>query len=148
MMMMPPQQAGGNKGVIIGIVVLLILLLVVAGAVVLSRGSTETPAPVVGQTPPPLIPSNPVATSTTRNYVFYPGKDSGGNDIKQSAADANNVDKLKATCDNTGGCVGFNTNGWLKHTIKPQASWTTWTTDPNKGMWTLAEQFEQHVNWL
>lgn len=73
--------------------------------------------------------------SVERTYTFTQGKDSGGNDIMNAGDIADNIPKLKSKCDSTPKCAGFNTNGWLKHTILPVAQWSTWTADPNKGFY-------------
>lgn len=134
-----PPQAGSNTGIIIGVVVvLLIILLVIIFAVV---GSSPTVPTATALPPPPPPPAG-------RTYTFYPGKDSGGSDIKQFADLADNPAGLKLACDGLSGCKGFNTNGHMKSAVAPQSSWLTWTTDPDKGFYNLAEQFEQHVNWM
>lgn len=50
------------------------------------------------------------------NYVFYPGKDSYGGDIREVYAD---IPTLKKMADNLEHCVGFNTYGYLKNHIVP-----------------------------
>ncbi len=80
----------------------------------------------------PDVATNVTAPATVQDYTFYPGKDSGGNDIRREAALAGKVAELKLKCDELANCVGFNTNGWLKHTLGPM---TTWTKDPNKGFY-------------
>ena len=47
----------------------------------------------------------------------------------------NQIQALKNECDSLPDCKGFNTNAWLKHKIKPQDQWRTWTSDPNKGLY-------------
>ena len=65
------------------------------------------------------------------NYVFFQGLDSGGNDIGNQTPQ--NVPALIAACNSNPTCKGFNTNGWIKHTIKPQAEWGRWSSDPSQG---------------
>ena len=48
---------------------------------------------------------------------------SGGNDIMQDGANANNIDALKATCDNLPNCMSFNSNGWMKTSLTPKNNW-------------------------
>jgi hypothetical protein len=74
---------------------------------------------------------------TYRDYTFYQGDDSSGNDIEQDSADAGNSDALKGHCDNLTGCVGFNTNGFMKNKIYDAAYRAKWTTDPDKGLYVL-----------
>lgn len=73
--------------------------------------------------------------SRKHHYMFIQGMDSGGNDIKNMAELKNKVNALKAECDALSNCAGFNTNAWLKHTIKPSNQWRRWTNDPAKGMY-------------
>lgn len=68
-------------------------------------------------------------------YTFYAGKDSDGGDIVYKGELANNVAGLQAACNATPGCVGFNTNGFLKKSISPQPNWVSWTSDPTKGLY-------------
>lgn len=73
--------------------------------------------------------------TTGREYVFHQGVDSSGNDISQLADYANQITDLKSKCDQTPKCAGFNTKGWLKHTINPPATWTKWSPDPDHGLY-------------
>lgn len=68
-------------------------------------------------------------------YVYYPMLDSPGNNIRQNVFQKGNVDELKRSCDAYAHCVGFNTNGWLKHQILPSAQWKAWGVDPHKGLY-------------
>ncbi len=68
-------------------------------------------------------------------YRFVPYMDSGGNDIKNARGLANNIPELQGTCTALPNCRGFNTNGWLKHTLRPESQWNKWTSDPNKGFY-------------
>jgi len=63
-------------------------------------------------------------------YVFYQGKDSGGNDIGNFPGTPK---EIMIKCNSEAKCKGFNTNGWVKHTILPKSQWSTWTQDPAKG---------------
>lgn len=130
--------------VVIAIVVVVLILIV--GLVVVAMSGSSAPAPSTmpsgsmqpapasgGAAPAPVS----VPTSAGRQYIYFQGKDSPLNDITQRADLADNVSGLKAACDSTPGCVGFNTNGWIKNKIIPQAQWVSWTTDPNKGSYFL-----------
>ena len=68
-----------------------------------------------------------------KNYTFVQGMDSGGNDLVKGPAD--NIKELIDTCNANPNCKGFNTNGWIKHTISPQSYWTKWTSDKQKGLY-------------
>lgn len=62
-------------------------------------------------------------------YSFHQGLDSGGGDIGNQGALANKPEELKAWCTAEPRCKGFNTNAWMKHTIKPQSQWTRWAAN-------------------
>ena len=83
------------------------------------------------------------------NFTFHQGMDSGGNDIHQSPELANDPLKLASHCQTLPNCKGFNTNGWIKHTISPQANWYRWTnasaTEANKGMFVHDQRKETSV---
>lgn len=53
---------------------------------------------------------------TDDEYIFFRLRDSFGEDIQYVGNKS--VDELKKLCDSNKGCVGFNTLGYLKHTIK------------------------------
>lgn len=88
-------------------------------------------APIFAAAPPPA----PVFAAPPPQYRFIQGRDSGGNDIRNAKGLANNVPALKAACTALPNCLGFNTNAWLKHTLKPENQWSRWTQDPNKGFY-------------
>jgi hypothetical protein len=77
-------------------------------------------------TPPPPPPPPPT-------YTFTKFMDSGRNDIRWDQNKS--LEQLKDACNSLSNCRGFNTNGWLKHTIKPQNEWINWTSDPTKGLY-------------
>jgi hypothetical protein len=87
-------------------------------------------------------PTDPVSTTNAApetegvSYTFHQGMDSGGYDMSHQGGLANNIPGLKAWCTEREACKGFNTNGWMKNTIRPQSQWYQWekTGDPNKGM--------------
>jgi hypothetical protein len=72
------------------------------------------------------------------SYTFHQGMDSGGNDIGKGPA--NDIAKLKSMCDANPSCKGFNTNGWIKHTLQPQSYWSKWTSDADKGTYVKKSQ--------
>lgn len=55
------------------------------------------------------------------DYLFYPNRDSVGNDIMESYADIN---RLKQIADSMDNCVAFNTYGWLKFALLPDDKFT------------------------
>lgn len=90
-----------------------------------------------------------------KEYVFYPGMDSGGYDIMQNPNLS--VNQLMSECNAADNCKGFNTNGWLKNTIRPYEDWSKWSTDPAKGFyidrnsipsdaWYCAKPWNKNVN--
>ena len=58
-------------------------------------------------------------------FDFYAKKDSFGNDIVQSSA--GNINAYANECITNPNCKGFNSNGWIKHTISAQNMWETIT---------------------
>lgn len=70
--------------------------------------------------------------SYLNKFNFFPFKDSSGNDIGNRTG---GVEVLAKLCDSDPNCRGFNSNGWLKHTIRNQSQWSTWTSDPTKGFY-------------
>lgn len=68
-----------------------------------------------------------------QKYTFFQGIDYGGNDIRKSNNE-NNFKELSKECDEAEGCVGFNTNGYLKRIAKPGTQ-TKWTDDSSKGFY-------------
>ena len=70
--------------------------------------------------------------SDLNKFNFFPLKDSSGNDIGNRTG---GVEVLAKLCSSDPNCRGFNSNGWLKHTIRNQSQWSTWTSDPTKGLY-------------
>ncbi len=120
----------------IGLIILALLVLFYMMSMRDVSDVTSTPVvPVVVPVAQP-VPAGTVAVQTPEGYTFLQGKDSGGNDIRPpSPLKGRTVNQLKAACNNTSGCVGFNNNGWLKNKLKAISSWTHWTNDPNKGFY-------------
>lgn len=71
------------------------------------------------------------------SYTFYQGKDSNGNDIGNFPG---TPDQIAEKCNSFPNCRGFNSNGWIKHTISPKDEWVTWTNDPTKGFYVKPNQ--------
>lgn len=90
---------------------------------------------------PTVVPSNTgtlaIQVPSGITYTFHQGMDSGGNDMGHSGL-ADNIPALKAWCTEREACKGFNTNGWMKYTILPQAQWGRFAPDTpenaNKGL--------------
>jgi hypothetical protein len=100
-----------------------------SGCITLRSTSGSSPHPIPGATD--LYTKN---SSPTNTYNFYQGVDSGGNDIGNSSP--NTIPALQQVCNENIRCKGFNTNGWVKHTIKPQSLWSKHGgSDPTKGMY-------------
>jgi len=59
-------------------------------------------------------------------YKYHSNKNSLGRNIYQYNQYKNNVDQLKKKCNMIERCKGFNTNGWLKYSLKPKERWTNW----------------------
>jgi cytoskeletal protein RodZ len=94
--------------------------------------STSAPTPTTSTTapPPPTPTTAPPPSVLQRCFQFLPFVDSDGNDIRQAAGD---VEKLAADCNSEPSCKGFNSNGWMKHTLNP--TMVTWTPDPKLGFY-------------
>lgn len=105
--------------------------IVVVGGLGRMPGEMLMDTAVMGPPTAPYIPPPPPPPT----YMFHQGKDSPGNDIKRMASLANQIQDLQDTCDSLPGCKGFNTNAWMKKTIRPESQWRIWTSDPNKGMY-------------
>lgn len=67
-------------------------------------------------------------------YSFHQGQDSPNGNIGNQADLVNNTTGLAKYCDSMPNCTGFNTNGWVKSSIKPESEWTRWTEDKSKGL--------------
>ena len=42
-------------------------------------------------------------------------------------------------------CVGFNSNGYLKHTLSDYSAWNKWTEDLTKGFYTKKSCYDPDV---
>jgi len=71
--------------------------------------------------------------SNLEGFDFYPMVDSYGYDIKKSSAGG--MEDLARECNQDPSCEGFNSNGWLKHTIRDKSQWYKWTSDISKGFY-------------
>lgn len=78
----------------------------------------------------PVYAPSATTSAVAKNWMFYPGLDSGGNDIGNFPG---TLDEMKATCISQPTCLGFNDNGWMKNTLIHYDQWSRWTDDPNKG---------------
>ena len=67
------------------------------------------------------------------NYDFYPFLASKHNTIGHYPELS--LNELKTKCNELPNCLGFTTNGWLLHKIRPKSEWTEFTDDPNQGMY-------------
>jgi len=75
---------------------------------------------------------NNQASGGLDKYEFTAGFDSGGGDITGLNG---GVEDYAEWCNDRDNCKGFNSNGWMKGTIKSRRSWTRWTNDPNLGFY-------------
>ncbi|GBG61862.1 hypothetical protein CBR_g23815 [Chara braunii] len=69
-------------------------------------------------------------------WEFVKGFDSPGNDIRCVEDLAGNPSQLMhyVNCD-IPECVAFNTNGWIKHSIRPKIEWYKFSDSASEGMW-------------
>jgi UDP-glucuronate 4-epimerase len=74
-----------------------------------------------------------VGLTGTREFVFFPGLDSPGGDylVVKEGAD------VEEACRRTPHCVAYNTNGILKHSLRPPQHWTHWTDSSDHGLHVL-----------
>jgi len=60
-------------------------------------------------------------------YAFFAGKHSTGSNIGAQRAGLS-AQQLASLCNNTPGCVGFTSAGYLKSALQPFAKWTATPT--------------------
>ena len=70
--------------------------------------------------------------SIVDKFDFRPFLDSSGNDIKRASG---NINAIASECFSNPRCAGFNSNGWMKHTLRDQSQWSRWTDDSTKGFY-------------
>jgi len=76
------------------------------------------------------VSANRACCACGGGYEFYPTADSHGNDIDNVSESI-----VFQECDSDPTCDGFNSNGWVKHTVLPKSQWYSWTTDATKGFY-------------
>ena len=69
--------------------------------------------------------------------------DSTGGDLHQMTA--GDKEKLAAACRKHPRCKGFNSNGWLKHTLLDYSVWNKWTENATKGFYTKKSCYDSNV---
>lgn len=95
--------------------------------------STPTPTTTSAPTTPTPTTSTPI-TSTPADIqpsTYYPnlGVDSPGNEIGRRPELVPNIRQLGLACDQTPGCVAYNTNGSLKAAVLPKTQWIISSSD-------------------
>lgn len=68
-------------------------------------------------------------------FFHFQGLDSPGGDYMVVEGGAGNPERMKEVCSHTHHCVGFNTNGILKHSLLPPYKWSRWTDHPQHGLY-------------
>ncbi|KAJ4458748.1 hypothetical protein PAPYR_5516 [Paratrimastix pyriformis] len=118
-----------------------------------SDGLTRAPAPALALSP--THSSDPAcgfyrrtrpaaaapAVPASDGWEFLQGDDYGGCDICCRAELRNNIGALKASAQTLPNCVGFNTNGWFKHSCS-EANRGHWTSDPACGFYRRTDGWE------
>ena len=66
-------------------------------------------------------------------YDFFQGMDSYAGDIKNLGT--TDLAELKAFCDSSIDCVGFNTNGWVKNTLLSEDQWKRFSKNGKDGIY-------------
>ena len=82
-----------------------------------------------------IAPSEGLSRPYMNPYIFYKGMDSEGNNIIKRGGLAGNIPRLKAACNTTPGCKGFNTQGWLKNNVELYERWSNLMPGSNKGFY-------------
>ena len=103
-----------------------------------SPSKSPTPPPAPPPTYPPMPPPTPPPTgncpyAVPNGYDFHPHMDSAGYDW--GPFNSRNIPAIANDCDADSGCIAFNSNGWLKWHVLPEAQWNNWTTDPCLGLY-------------
>lgn len=78
-------------------------------------------------------------------YQFFHGMDSSEGDIDYRPDLANDVAKLMLECNKNKECVAFNTEGWLKATLKPKSEWKLYMTTKDKGLY-VSKSYLKNLN--
>jgi hypothetical protein len=65
--------------------------------------------------------------------MFFSMKGSYGNDIQKSSS--NDIESYSKECDELPDCKGFDSDGYLKFQILNYSRWSSWTNEPNKGLY-------------
>jgi hypothetical protein len=106
----------------------------------LSNSSPIAPAPVV----PTAVPAVVSPDLLRPNFVFHPKMDSYGGDLKPDVTSYKNQPaEIYRACVERPGCIGFNTNGYLKQKIEPQLY--QWTEDPTVGLVTFDPELKTYT---
>ena len=81
----------------------------------------------------PIIPiQEETRSKIEESFTFFPKKDSRGGDIGERVIGP--LHYIAAVCRKNSECLGFNSNGWLKNTIRNETEWdNNWTQDESKG---------------
>ena len=113
---------------VIAIIVIIIVALLIAGISMRRSPKIEVIAPqptrvVQFQQPTAqVMPTNVVQYQPTirvPQYVELVGQDHPGDDILYRPDLADNIPALESLCNNTQGCAGFNSGGYLKSVAQP-----------------------------
>ena len=96
----------------------------------LLQPSSAMPSSIVSPQLPNLYDSN---FDILDYFDFYPMMDSNGYDI--GLFSPGEVEEYADLCSARENCNGFNSNGYLKHTIRNQMDWIKWTDDQNLGLY-------------
>ena len=72
------------------------------------------------------------STMAESRFVFFPGLDSPGGDYLLVEGQ-----DLEQACRRTPHCLGYNSNGLLKHSLQPPQQWVHWSDDPQQGLYVL-----------
>ena len=78
-----------------------------------------------------------VAPPSRGKYLFYQGKDSSGGDMVRASNASNKIPELSMACLLNPMCKGFNSNAWLKQSVKSPSRFSTVSsfTLPHQGVY-------------
>eukprot|EP00873_Tetraselmis_striata_P009794 jgi/Tetstr1/430058/TSEL_019918.t1 len=102
------------------------------------RGAAQTAAVPAAAAPAEPGDGGPSGTEFP-GYQYFKGQDFDGEDLAHEAALEDNLPALARKCQQMPECQAFNSQGWLKRSLKPYRSWYTWTHLDNKGIFVKQE---------
>jgi len=122
----PETKPGPNKMVLTGLIVILIIVGGLIGYYFFFKGDENTGKDAPSSDAPSSDDhekSDEPPAPAIESFIEENGKDSPGNDIRKS--EYTHINDIAQECLETEGCIGFNSNGWLKKAIAPRSTWNS-----------------------